>query len=45
MPADYRAYLSLGRFRNALINDEVRNRPTEPLRQFVRNYELELHQF
>lgn len=45
VPADYRAYLSLGRFRNALINDEVRRNPTEALRQFVRNYELELHQF
>lgn len=42
IPEDYQAYLRLGRFRNALINDEAARRPTEPLRQFIRNYSLEL---
>ena len=41
MPADYRAYLELGRFRNALVLDEVKNHPTDELKQFVKNYELD----
>lgn len=41
MPDDYRAYLQLGRFRNALILDEQRRRPAPALATFVKNYELE----
>jgi hypothetical protein len=40
MPADYRAYLDLGRFRNALVLDELKNHPTQELERFVKNYEL-----
>jgi hypothetical protein len=40
MPADYRAYLDLGRFRNALILDELKHRPTSALAQFVKSYDL-----
>jgi len=41
MPADYRAYLDLGRFRNALVLDELKHHPTDELQQFVKNYELD----
>ena len=41
MPADYRAYLQLGRFRNALLLDEAKHRPTEALTTFIHRYELE----
>ena len=41
MPEDYKAYLALGRFRNALILDEAAHRPTPALREFIRNYDLE----
>jgi len=41
MPADYRAYLGLGRFRNALILEELKNHPTQELARFVKNYQLE----
>lgn len=40
IPADYRAYLMLGRFRNALVLDELDRHPTPSLRTFVSNYEL-----
>jgi hypothetical protein len=40
MPRDYHAYLSLGRFRNALILDEMDRRPTEALKAFIANYGL-----
>jgi hypothetical protein len=40
MPADYRAYVGLGRFRNALVLDELTRRPTQALRDFVGNYNL-----
>ncbi len=40
MPDDYRAYLQLGRFRNALILDEARRRPTTELTTFIKNYAL-----
>ena len=40
IPADYRAYLDMGRFRNALILDELKRHPTEALQQFVKNYQL-----
>lgn len=41
IPADYRAYLDLGRFRNALVLEELKNHPNPQLEQFVKNYELE----
>ena len=34
-------YLDLGRFRNALLLDEAEHHPTESLRQFIQNYDLE----
>lgn len=40
IPDDYRAFLSLGRFRNALILDELGRRPTSALREFVDSYQL-----
>ena len=45
MPPDYRAYLELGRFRNALLLDEVKRRPTAALATFIERYELEAHRF
>jgi hypothetical protein len=40
MPDDYRAYLDLGRFRNALVLDEVRQHPSPSLTAFIKNYGL-----
>ncbi len=40
MPEDYRAYLDLGRFRNALVLDELRRSPSASLAQFVKSYDL-----
>ncbi|MGH9364395.1 MAG: hypothetical protein ACRD1B_03900, partial [Thermoanaerobaculia bacterium] len=40
IPDDYLAYLELGRFRNALVLDEFRRRPTEKLRRFIETYDL-----
>jgi hypothetical protein len=45
MPDDYRAYLQLGRFRNALLLDESKRRPTPSLATFIQRYELEAHEF
>lgn len=45
MPSDYRAYLELGRFRNALLLDEAKRRPTPALTTFIERYELEAHRF
>jgi hypothetical protein len=45
MPADYRAYLQLGRFRNALLLDEAKRRPTPALAAFIDRYELAAHDF
>ncbi len=39
-PDDYRAYVQLGRFRNALVLDEQAQRPSEPLKTFINNYKL-----
>jgi hypothetical protein len=39
-PPDYQMYLAMGRFRNALVLAEVRERPTENLRKFVATYQL-----
>ena len=41
MPQDYHAYLSLGRFRNAMILDEADRRNTPALKAFIANYGLE----
>jgi hypothetical protein len=40
VPPDYQAYESLGRFRNALVLDELKHRPTEALQNFIKNYGL-----
>lgn len=45
VPPDYANYLSLGRFRNALVNEELRRNPSQGLAQFIQNYNLELHSF
>jgi hypothetical protein len=45
MPDDYRAYLQLGRFRNALLLDEAKRRPTPALATFIDRYELDAHRF
>jgi hypothetical protein len=45
MPKDYRAYLELGRFRNALLIDESKRRPTPELTTFIDRYELAAHEF
>jgi len=37
------AYRDLGRFRNALVLDESRKRPTEPLRAFIEIYGLQAY--
>lgn len=39
-PEDYKKYLALGRFRNALLIAEEINRPTPELRRFITNYGL-----
>jgi hypothetical protein len=36
IPATYDAYLQLGRFRNALLLDEVKRRPTPELREYIK---------
>jgi hypothetical protein len=43
IPGDYRAYLALGRFRNALLLDEAHRRPGAALDQFIANYGLEAY--
>ena len=43
IPAHYRKYLALGRFRNALIVEEERRRPTRALTAFINAYGL--HQY
>jgi hypothetical protein len=40
IPADYQMYLDLGRFRNALVVEEERVRPTKSLTTFINNYQL-----
>ena len=39
-PADFAAYEQLGRFRNALVLDELARRPTAALEAFIKNYGL-----
>jgi hypothetical protein len=40
IPDDYRAYLELGRFRNAIVLDEFRRTQAEGLRNFIDAYDL-----
>lgn len=40
IPDDYLAYLELGRFRNALVLNELKQRPTPGLQKFVSVYDL-----
>jgi hypothetical protein len=40
MPANYQAYLALGRFRNAILLAEERRSPTESLAKFIETYGL-----
>lgn len=40
MPDDFRAYSKLGRFRNALLLDELKHRPTAALQKFIDGYGL-----
>jgi len=44
VPKTYQTYLDLGRFRNALILDEAKNRPTEGLTNFIATYRLQGYQ-
>jgi hypothetical protein len=44
IPSDYRAYLGLGRFRNALVLDEQARRPSTSLREFINTYDLPAHE-
>lgn len=44
MPDEFRDYLQLGRFRNALILDELTQRPTGYLQNFVQQYALQYSQ-
>jgi hypothetical protein len=44
VPKSYAQYLSLGRFRNALILDEARRAPTPALARFISRYGLEGYQ-
>ncbi|MGI8966285.1 MAG: hypothetical protein ACR2H1_09415 [Limisphaerales bacterium] len=40
VPKSYQTYLDLGRFRNALVLDQVKNDPSEGLTQFISTYQL-----
>lgn len=40
VPADYRAYIELGRFRNALILDELHRNAGSALSAFAREYRI-----
>ena len=39
-PGLWRAYLDLGRFRNALLLDELKHHPTAGLKEFVNEFGL-----
>ena len=43
VPESYQTYLDLGRFRNALILDEAKNRPTKGLTNFIATYRLQAY--
>lgn len=40
IPADYRLYLELGRFRNALVSAEEHQRPSPNWKSFINTYQL-----
>jgi len=40
IPEDYRKYIALGRFRNALVVDEAARRPRDGIRGFIDAYGL-----
>ena len=44
VPQAYQAYLDLGRFRNALVLDELHSHPASGLKSFVEVYRLEGYQ-
>ena len=44
VPKSYQTYLDLGRFRNALVLDEARHRPTAGLTNFIATYRLQAYQ-
>jgi hypothetical protein len=44
VPDVYQAYLDLGRFRNALVLEEEKRRPTTALRQFIQEWGLTAYQ-
>ena len=44
MPSEFRDYLQLGRFRNALILDEQGRRPSDNLAKFIDQYDLQAAQ-
>lgn len=39
-PETYQRYLKLGRFRNALVLDELARRPTPTLAGFIKDFQL-----
>jgi hypothetical protein len=43
VPEVYQAYLNLGRFRNALILDEIKRRPTDALGEFIQKNGLQAY--
>jgi len=40
VPEDYRTYLAIGRFRDAIMLQEAKLRPTKTLTDFIANYQL-----
>ena len=44
VPKTYQTYLNLGRFRNALILDEAKTRPSQWLTNFISTYRLQAYQ-
>jgi hypothetical protein len=40
IPADYRAYLDLGRFRNVLVLDEAAHNASSGITQFMNGYDI-----
>jgi hypothetical protein len=43
LPPEYRDYLALGRFRNALVLDAIEQKPNEGLRKFAGAYRLQYY--
>ena len=41
IPDDYRLYIGLGRFRNALVLERQRDRPSPSLAKFIEAYDLQ----